>query len=134
MSSASSIWPPLRAKPRLGGACAIIKHVISCATGWPLETRRFSITRVALNRASRSAYPDQTQFDPKSPYFDPKAERDKPRWFNVDVTLAKKVRLVGLPELRAHKELAAMRVLQRGNRLSIAPVESREWDFVIGLL
>ena len=89
---------------------------------------------VGIVRVSRLAYPDETQFDRKSPYFDPKADRDTPRWFNVDVTLAKKTRLVGLPELRAHKELAAMRVLQRGNRLSITPVESREWDFVMGLI
>ncbi|MEQ1880898.1 MAG: EVE domain-containing protein [Burkholderiales bacterium] len=89
---------------------------------------------VGIVRVSRLAYPDETQFDRKSPYFDPKADQNTPRWFNVDVTLAKKTRLVGLPELRVHKELAAMRVLQRGNRLSITPVESREWDFVMGLI
>jgi predicted RNA-binding protein with PUA-like domain len=89
---------------------------------------------VGIVRVSRLAYPDETQFDRKSPYFDPKAEHDKPRWFNVDVTLVKKVHLIGLPELRAHKEIAAMRVLQRGNRLSITPVESREWDFIMGMI
>mgnify|MGYP001493843639 CR=1 FL=1 len=89
---------------------------------------------VGIVRVSRLAYPDQTQFDRKSPYFDPKAGRDKPRWFNVDVTLVKKVRLVGLPELREHEALGAMRVLQRGNRLSITPVESQEWDFIMRLV
>ncbi|HWH47388.1 MAG TPA: EVE domain-containing protein [Burkholderiales bacterium] len=81
-------------------------------------------------RVSRLAHPDVTQFDPKSEYFDPKATRDSPRWFNVDVTLVKKTRLIPLAELRSHRELASMRVLQRGNRLSITPVEPREWDFI----
>jgi len=85
-------------------------------------------------RVSRPAHPDITQFERKSAYFDPKATRDSPRWFNVDVTLVKKTRLLGLGELRSHPELASMRVLQRGNRLSITPVEPREWDFIIGIL
>jgi predicted RNA-binding protein with PUA-like domain len=89
---------------------------------------------VGIVRVSRLAYPDATQFDRKSPYFDPKASPDQPRWFNVDVTLVKKLRLVGLAELHAYRDLAAMRVLQRGNRLSITPVESREWDFVMDLV
>ena len=81
-------------------------------------------------RVSRLAHPDVTQFDRKSEYFDPKATRDSPRWFNVDVALVKKTRLIPLAELRSHRELASMRVLQRGNRLSITPVEPREWDFI----
>jgi predicted RNA-binding protein with PUA-like domain len=85
---------------------------------------------VGIVRVSRTAYPDETQFDRKSPYFDPKASRDNSRWVNVDVTLVKKMRLIGLPELRSHPELAAMRVLQRGNRLSITPVEPSEWEFI----
>lgn len=89
---------------------------------------------VGIVRISRLAYPDATQFDRKNPYYDPKASPDQPRWFNVDVTLVKKVRLVGLPELREHEALAAMRVLQRGNRLSITPVESQEWDFIMRLV
>jgi predicted RNA-binding protein with PUA-like domain len=87
-----------------------------------------------IARVSRLAYPDETQFDRKSPYFDPKASRDLPRWFNVDVTLVKKTRLVGLPELRSHAELKDMVILQRGNRLSITPVTEREWAFVMELL
>jgi predicted RNA-binding protein with PUA-like domain len=87
-----------------------------------------------IARVSRLAYPDETQFDRKSPYFDPKASRDLPRWFNVDVTLVKKTRLVGLPELRSHAELEDMTILKRGNRLSITPVTEREWAFISGLL
>jgi predicted RNA-binding protein with PUA-like domain len=81
-------------------------------------------------RVSKLAYPDASQFDRKSPYYDPKAMRDSPRWFNVEVTLVKKTRLVPLAELREQRELTAMRLLQRGNRLSITPVEPREWAFI----
>ncbi len=77
------------------------------------------------------AYPDATQFDRKSPYYDAKASRDAPRWVSVDVTLQDKLRLISLPELRSHPELARMRVLQRGNRLSITPVDPAEWTFVL---
>jgi predicted RNA-binding protein with PUA-like domain len=87
-----------------------------------------------IARVSKQAYPDETQFERKSEYFDPKASRDNPRWFNVDVTLVRKTRLVGLPELRRHPELASMRVLQRGNRLSITPVSPIEAAFVLNLV
>ncbi len=79
---------------------------------------------------ARRGYPDETQFDPESHYFDPKASRDNPRWINVDVRVTRKTRLIGLPELRAHPELANMRTLQRGNRLSITPLDPAEWRFI----
>ena len=78
-------------------------------------------------------YPDATQFERKSPYFDPKATRDAPRWISVDVTLTEKLRFVPLTELRTHAELARMRILQRGNRLSVTPVDPAEWAFVVKL-
>ena len=87
-----------------------------------------------IARVSKRAYPDETQFDRKSEYFDAKSSRDSPRWFNVDVKFVKKTRVVGLPELRSHPQLASMRVLQRGNRLSITPVEPDEADFIMQLL
>jgi predicted RNA-binding protein with PUA-like domain len=87
-----------------------------------------------IMRVSRLAYPDETQFERNSEYFDPAATRDNPRWVNVDITLVRKTRLLPLQELRAHRELAGMRVLQRGNRLSITPVAPQEWDFIGRLL
>ena len=87
-----------------------------------------------IAEVNKLAYPDETQFDRKSTYFDPKASRDNPRWFNVDVTLVKKTRLLALPEMHTHPGLASMRVLQRGNRLSITPVEPHEADFIMKLL
>lgn len=83
---------------------------------------------------ARLAYPDATQFDYKSRYFDPKSTRARPRWFNVDVRLARKTRLVPLSELREYPQLADMRLLQRGNRLSITPVEPDEWKFILSVL
>lgn len=80
------------------------------------------------------AYPDATQFDRESKYFDPKATAPNPRWFNVDVRLVRKTRLVGIKELRSYPELANMRILQKGNRLSITPIDPAEWDFIMGIL
>jgi predicted RNA-binding protein with PUA-like domain len=76
------------------------------------------------------AYPDKTQFDPESKYYDAKATRENPRWVNVDVRFIRKTRLLTLAELRAHRELAGMRLLARGNRLSITPVDPGEWKFI----
>jgi len=83
-----------------------------------------------IAEVASSAYSDPTQFDRRSPYFDPKSSRDAPRWLHVDVKLVRKTRLIGLAELRRHPDLAAMRVLARGNRLSITPVEPDEWEFI----
>jgi predicted RNA-binding protein with PUA-like domain len=83
-----------------------------------------------LAEVAKLAYPDETQFDSKSKYYEPKASRDKPYWYNVDVKFKKKTRLVGLAELRSHPQLQTMRVLQRGNRLSITPVDPAEWEFI----
>jgi predicted RNA-binding protein with PUA-like domain len=80
------------------------------------------------------AYPDETQFDRNSKYYDAKATRDNPRWVNVEVKFMKKNRLLGLAELRQHKELAGMRLLARGNRLSITPVDPDEWKFITAKL
>jgi predicted RNA-binding protein with PUA-like domain len=87
-----------------------------------------------LAEVSRAAYPDETQFDPKSDYYDANATRDNPRWLHVNVRIVAKTRLVPLAALRAHRELASMRILQRGNRLSITPVTTAEWKFITGKL
>ena len=86
-----------------------------------------------LAEVCAQAYPDRTQFDRKSKYYDAKSARDNPRWVNVDVKFVRKTRLVSLAELRAHPELANMRILQRGNRLSITPVDPQEWAFIVKL-
>jgi predicted RNA-binding protein with PUA-like domain len=83
-----------------------------------------------IARVVSGAYPDPTQFDPKSVYFDPKSTRESPRWMLVDVEFVKKIPLISLAELRKHRELADMRVLAKGNRLSITPVTEAEWRFI----
>ena len=89
---------------------------------------------VGLAEVASNAYPDATQFDKTSKYFDAKSTREEPRWMNVDVKLVKKTRLLSLDEMRATPSLATMRVLQRGNRLSITPVSAAEWRAVAKLL
>ena len=83
-----------------------------------------------LAEVASKAYPDATQFDPKSHYFDAKSAPDAPRWVHVDVKLVRKTRLIGLPELRATPGLQEMVTLRRGNRLSITPVTAREWAVI----
>ena len=79
-------------------------------------------------------YPDPTQFDPKSRYHDPKSRAERPRWYLVDVKLVEKTALLPLAEMRTAPELATMRTLRRGNRLSITPVSDDEWRAVKKLL
>jgi predicted RNA-binding protein with PUA-like domain len=87
-----------------------------------------------LARVGSSAYPDETQWDKNSKYFDAKATRENPRWMLVDVKLVKKTRLLSLAEMREQAWLADMVVLQRGNRLSITPVKPAELKAVLKLL
>jgi len=83
---------------------------------------------------ARAAYPDPTAHDPRSKYYDPGSDPRAPRWVMVDVRLRRKFRrLVALAELRPCPPLAGMRLLQRGNRLSILPVTKEEWDIVVAL-
>ena len=87
-----------------------------------------------LAEVAGTPYPDPTQFDPASPYHDPKSRPEAPRWLLRDVKLVRKTRLLSLKEMRARSELATMRVLQPGNRLSITPVTPEEWRAVLALL
>jgi len=83
-----------------------------------------------LAEVASAAYPDASQFDRKSPYYDKGSKRDAPRWFNVDVRALKKTRLVSLEEMRKQKPLAKMVTLRPGNRLSITPVTEAEWKHI----
>jgi predicted RNA-binding protein with PUA-like domain len=87
-----------------------------------------------LAEVASTAYPDPTQFDAKSKYFDPKASPEQPRWMLVDIKATMKTRLLTLAELRSHPDLGDMQVLRRGNRLSITPVTSHEWRCIARLL
>ena len=87
-----------------------------------------------IAEVASTAYPDATQFDPLSPYFDAKSPISTPRWLNVDVRLVRKTALLPLTQMRTAPTLATMQVLRRGNRLSITPVTAEEWSAVLSLL
>jgi predicted RNA-binding protein with PUA-like domain len=80
------------------------------------------------------AYPDPTQFDRKSPYYDSASKPEEPRWLLVDVQVLRKNPTLTLSDLRARSELAAMLVLRKGNRLSITPVEPQHWRIILKML
>ena len=83
---------------------------------------------------SSPTHPDSLQFDPDSEYYEPKSTMDKPVWWCIDVKLVRKTKYLAIEQLRQYQELEKMRVLQRGNRLSITPVSLAEWNFINYLL
>ena len=87
-----------------------------------------------LAEVASAAYVDPSQFDRKSPYYDPKSRRDAPRWFCVDVRALKKTRLMPLAEMHGQSALKQMWALRPGNRLSITPVSGPEWKFICNRL
>jgi predicted RNA-binding protein with PUA-like domain len=83
-----------------------------------------------IAEVASAAYPDATQFDRSSPYYDAKSKKTAPRWFNVEVRALRKTRLVSLAEMRKRKALAGMWLLRPGSRLSITPVTPAEWNTI----
>ena len=83
-----------------------------------------------IAEVASAAYPDATQFDRSSPYYDAKSKNTAPRWFNVEVRALRKTRLVSLAEMRKRKALAGMWLLRPGSRLSITPVTPAEWNTI----
>ncbi|HVP33894.1 MAG TPA: EVE domain-containing protein [Steroidobacteraceae bacterium] len=91
---------------------------------------------VAIMEIVREGYPDPTAFDRRHEHYDPDSDRRDPRWFMVDVQLKRRLaRTIALEELRAHasRELKGMVLLRPGNRLSVMPVESAHWKFILSL-
>lgn len=89
---------------------------------------------VGIMEIASEAYPDPTQWDAKSEYFDAKSPKDAPRWFVRDVKFVKKFsRTISLSELKQTPGLEAMEVCKRGQRLSIMPVTESEWNIVLQL-
>lgn len=84
-----------------------------------------------LAKVASTPYPDESQFDRKGEYFEPKATRESPRWMLVDVKLERKTRVMPLEEMRSYRELAKMLALRKGNRLSITPVTEAQWKFIV---
>lgn len=89
---------------------------------------------VGIAEVATDAYPDHSQFDPHSPYFDPGSSRELPRWMLVDVKFVRKFkRTISLDELKRHAALTGMPLLRKGNRLSVMPVGAAEWNYILGL-
>jgi predicted RNA-binding protein with PUA-like domain len=87
-----------------------------------------------IAEVATDAYPDSTQFDRKSDYYDAASKRGEPRWSLVDVRYKRKLkRVIPLAELKDRKELDGFALLARGNRLSVLPVAKAQWDFILGL-
>ena len=83
---------------------------------------------------AKEGYPDPTAFNSKHRYYDPKSNPDKPTWYLVDVKFKRKLkRTIPLTELRDKKPLQNMKLLQKGNRLSVMPVTKKEWEYILSL-
>lgn len=89
---------------------------------------------VGIAEVASEAYPDHTAFDPDSPYHDPKSDPENPRWMMVDIRYRRPLkRVVTLAELKECPELDGFALVRRGNRLSVMPVDSAHWDFILEL-
>lgn len=90
---------------------------------------------VGIMEVASGSYPDHTQFEPDSRYHDPKSDPDNPRWILVDVRFVRKLkRTVTLAEMKREPGLEGMRLLMRGNRLSVMPVDKAHWDHILGMV
>ena len=87
-----------------------------------------------LMTINSKAYPDHTAFDKKAKYYDVKSDKNKPTWLMVDVKYKRKLqKIITLKELKSKKELSEMRVVQKGNRLSITEVSKKDWEYILSL-
>ena len=87
-----------------------------------------------LMTINSKAYPDHTAFDKKAKYYDIKSDKNKPAWLMVDVKYKRKLqKIITLKELKSKKELSEMRVVQKGNRLSITEVTKKDWEYILSL-
>ena len=89
---------------------------------------------VGLARIASEVLPDPTQFDPASPYHDPAARPEAPRWLLREVQVIRRTRLLSLTEMRADPALVDLPVLSRGNRLSITPVTAAQWHHIVSIV
>lgn len=86
---------------------------------------------VGIAEVVKEAYPDHFQFDPASAYFDPKASVENPPWVMVDIAYQQHLRLVSLARMKKAAELAEMSLVKRGNRLSVMPVTTAQWQHIL---
>jgi len=89
---------------------------------------------IGIAKVVREGYPDFTAFDPKDPHYDPKSDPDNPRWHMVDVKYVRKLkRTISLKELKEISALSEMPLVRKGNRLSVMPVSTQQWQYILKL-
>ncbi len=89
---------------------------------------------VGLAKVSKEAFPDPSQFDPKSDYFDSASTKDNPRWWCTELSFESQFKeILTLADLMKHKKLSKMPLLQKGSRLSVQPVSEDEFDYIMNL-
>lgn len=86
---------------------------------------------VGIAKVIKTAFPDPSQFDSQSKYYDAKATTDNPRWTSVTLEFVDKLRIIALSKLKADKQLESMHLVQKGSRLSIQPVTENEWEYIL---
>jgi len=90
---------------------------------------------IGIAEVASGVYPDHTQFDSNSKYFDPSSDPENPRWLLVDIKFKRKLkRLIPLEEIKQHAEqLEGLILIRKGSRLSITPVEEQHWNYLLGM-
>lgn len=86
---------------------------------------------VGIAKVNKTAFPDPSQFDSQSKYYDAKATKDNPKWTSVTLEFVEKLRIIALSKLKADKQLKSMHLVQKGSRLSIQPVTNIEWEYIL---
>lgn len=86
-----------------------------------------------IAKVCKESHPDPTQFDKKSEYYDPKATKEKPIWFMVEVEFVKKLPLITLETLKNQRALSDLALVQKGTRLSVMPVQEKHWKMILSL-
>ena len=87
---------------------------------------------VGIAEVVKESYPDFSAFDPKDKHFDPKSKEEKPTWYMVDIKFVKKFKkIVPLQEMKQNPKLQDMKLVQRGNRLSVMPITKEEFDEIV---
>ena len=87
-----------------------------------------------IAKVSKESHPDLSAQDPKSQYYDPKASQDNPRWFHVSLKFHKKLKtIISLDQIKAHSKLKNLKLIQKGNRLSIIPISESEYKEILSL-
>lgn len=89
---------------------------------------------VGIAKVVKRGYPDPTQFDSTSKYFDPKSKPENPRWIGVEVKYEKRFKdVISLEQIKQNPALKEMQLVRKGNRLSVMPVAEKDWQTILAM-